>query len=115
MDGYSSWVSDSWTQSSGRALTILVPVALASLEVDERAVPESSLLRSELTAVQLAVGYQSDKASGEDQLDIRGEVNAVCEVITDPAVTPPIAIGYLATGDRARVSLWKRCENGSST
>jgi hypothetical protein len=54
------------------------------LEVDEAVAPRGSRLWSVLQAVQFAHGYQSDRASGQDQLGIQGEVNAVCEVITDP-------------------------------
>jgi hypothetical protein len=61
------------------------------LEVDEVVAPTGSQLRSFLQAVQFAHGYQSDQASGQDQLDIQGEVNAVCEVITDPEVKRPSA------------------------
>jgi hypothetical protein len=63
------------------------------VEVDDAVAPAGSPLRSILHAVQFAHGYQSDRSTGEDQLGIQGEVNAVCEVILDPAVRPPLAIG----------------------
>jgi hypothetical protein len=63
------------------------------LEVDEAVAPTGSTLWSVLQAVQFAHGYESDRASGPDQLGIQGEVNAVCEVITDPEVKPPLAVG----------------------
>jgi hypothetical protein len=63
------------------------------LEVDEAVASTGSQLRSFLQAVQFAHGYQSDQASGQDQLGVEGEVNAVCEVITDPEVKPPLAVG----------------------
>jgi len=63
------------------------------LEVDETVAPAGSALRSALQAVQFAYGYQSDGSTGQDQLGIQGEVNAVCEVITDPDVKPPLAVG----------------------
>src|SRR5690242_717921 len=63
------------------------------VEVDENVAPPGSLLRSVLQAVQFGYGYQSDLASGQDQLGIQGEVNAVCEVILDPGVSPPLAVG----------------------
>lgn len=63
------------------------------LEVDESAAPPGTPLWRVLQEVQLGYGYQSDEASGEDQLGIEGEVNAVCAVITDRAVKPPLAVG----------------------
>ena len=64
-----------------------------AVEVDENVAPPGSQLRSFLQAVQFGYGYQSDLASGQDQLGIQGEVNAVCEVILDPDVKPPLAVG----------------------
>jgi hypothetical protein len=63
------------------------------VEVDEAVAPAGSPLRSVLQAVQFAYGYQSDQASGQDQLGVQGEVNAVCEVILDGEVKPPLAVG----------------------
>jgi hypothetical protein len=63
------------------------------LEVDEAVAPTGSALRSALQAVQFAYGYQGDVATGQDQLGVQGEVNAVCEVLTDPEVKPPLAVG----------------------
>ncbi len=63
------------------------------VEVDEAVAPVGSPLRSILQAVQFAYGYQSDQASGQDQLGVQGEVNAVCEVILDAKVKPPLAVG----------------------
>jgi hypothetical protein len=63
------------------------------LEVDEAVAPATSRLRSVLQAVQFGYGYLSDQATGDDQLGIQGEVNAVCEVIVDPEVMPPLAVG----------------------
>jgi hypothetical protein len=63
------------------------------VEVDEAVAPAGSPLRPVLQAVQFAYGYQSDRASGQDQLGVQGEVNAVCEVILDADVKPPLAIG----------------------
>jgi hypothetical protein len=40
-----------------------------------------------------AYGYQGDVATGPDQLGVQGDVNAVCEVIVDPEVKPPLAVG----------------------
>jgi hypothetical protein len=63
------------------------------LELDETAAPSGSALWSALQEMQFEYGYQSDQASGDDQLGIQGEVNAVCAVITDRKVTPPLAVG----------------------
>lgn len=63
------------------------------LEVDEAAAPPGTSLWRVLQELQLGYGYQSDEASGQDQLGIEGEVNAVCAVITDRAVKPPLAVG----------------------
>ena len=63
------------------------------LEVDETAAPTGSALWPVLQEVQFGYGYQSDQASGVDQLGIQGEVNAVCAVITDRGVKPPLAVG----------------------
>jgi hypothetical protein len=67
--------------------------AVLLLEVDEAAAPTGSAVWSVLRAVQFAYGYQGDEATGQDQLGIQGEVNAVCEVLTDPEVKPPLAVG----------------------
>ncbi len=64
-----------------------------AVEIDIAVAPVGSRLWSVLNGVRFANGYQSDRASGQDQLGIQGEVNAVCEVIIDPAVTPPLSIG----------------------
>jgi hypothetical protein len=64
-----------------------------AVEIDIAVAPVGSRLWSVLNGVQFANGYQSDRASGQDQLGIQGEVNAVCEVIIDPEVTPPLSIG----------------------
>ncbi|KQY25218.1 hypothetical protein ASD16_07235 [Cellulomonas sp. Root485] len=63
------------------------------VEVDDAVAPAGSLLRPYLEGVQFSYGYSSDRAGGVDQLGVQGEVNAVCEVITDPHVQPPLAIG----------------------
>ncbi|HWD78053.1 MAG TPA: P-loop NTPase fold protein [Kribbella sp.] len=63
------------------------------LEIDDRAAPVGSPLGSVLHEIQFGYGYRSDQASGEDQLGIQGEVNAVCAVVTDPVVKPPLAVG----------------------
>jgi hypothetical protein len=63
------------------------------LEVDEAVAPEGSMLRLILQEVQFAYGYQSDEAGGPDQLGVQGEVNALCEVLIDPDVKPPLAVG----------------------
>lgn len=63
------------------------------LEVDEKAAPAGSALWSVLQQIQFEYGYRSDQATGVDTLGIQGEVNAVCAVITDRAVRPPLAVG----------------------
>lgn len=63
------------------------------LEIDEQVAPPGTQLRSHLQSVQFAHGYKSDQSSGQDQLGIQGEVNALCEVVTDPDVRPPLAVG----------------------
>lgn len=63
------------------------------LEVDDAAAGPGSPLRNALESIQLAHGYLTDSVHGEDQLGIEGEVNAVCEVVTDPDVDPPLAVG----------------------
>lgn len=67
------------------------------LEIDEAVVKPSGPLRDALNAIQLAHGYRSDRAEGDDHLGIRGEVNALCEVIMDPKVAPPLAVGLFGT------------------
>lgn len=67
------------------------------LEIDEAAIGSGGALRDALNSIQLAHGYKSDRTDGEDQLGIQGEVNALCEVIMDPNVTPPLAIGLFGT------------------
>ncbi|MFC6160203.1 P-loop NTPase fold protein [Kribbella jiaozuonensis] len=63
------------------------------LEIDEVAAPVGSALSTVLREIQFGYGYRNDQASGDDQLGIQGEVNAVCAVITDPVVKPPLAVG----------------------
>jgi hypothetical protein len=63
------------------------------LEIDEVVVGASGPLREALNAIQLAHGYRNDRTTGDDQLGIQGEVNALCEVIMDPDVKPPLAVG----------------------
>lgn len=63
------------------------------LEVDLEAAPPGSSIRLAIDSVQLEPGYTGDVARGEDHLGIQGDVNAVCEVITDPEVAPPLAVG----------------------
>ncbi|MBE1496540.1 hypothetical protein H4696_003640 [Amycolatopsis lexingtonensis] len=62
-------------------------------EIDEAVAPPGSPLWPVLNGVRFAHGYHNDGTGGADQLDVQGYVNAVCEVITDPAVTPPLSIG----------------------
>ena len=63
------------------------------LEIDDAVATERTALRDELKDLPYAHGYASDAAGGPDELDFQGEVNALCDVITDPHVTPPLAIG----------------------
>lgn len=63
------------------------------IEVDDAVAPAGSPLQPYLQGVQFRYGYSTDSAGGVDQLGVQGEVNAVCEVITDPSVLPPLAIG----------------------
>ena len=63
------------------------------LQIDEAAVSPSGPLREALNAIQLAHGYENDQQVGEDRLGIQGEVKALCEVIMDPDVSPPLAVG----------------------
>lgn len=63
------------------------------LEIDESVASAGSALGGALRAVQLRHGYSSDSVGGEDRLGIRGEVNALCEVLLDPEVRPPLAVG----------------------
>jgi KAP family P-loop domain len=63
------------------------------LEIDEAVVEPSGPVRDALNGVQLAHGYERDSPDGVDQLGIQGEVNALCEVIMDPKVFPPLAVG----------------------
>ncbi len=67
------------------------------LEIDEAVVPTSGHLRNALKAIQLAHGYKSDRPDGDDQLSFQGEVNALCEVIMDPDVSPPLAVGLFGS------------------
>ena len=67
------------------------------LEVDEAVIQPSGPLRDALNSIQLAHGYKSDRPDGDDQLGVQGEVNALCEVITDPEVKPPLAIGLFGS------------------
>ncbi|HZO27377.1 MAG TPA: P-loop NTPase fold protein [Chloroflexota bacterium] len=64
---------------------------LVSLDLDE--LPPESDLRVLLQAVRFEHGYASDHAQGEDQLGIDGEVNALCDVLVNPDVVPPLAVG----------------------
>jgi hypothetical protein len=63
------------------------------LEVDEAVAPTGTTLHGYLQAVQFAHGYRSDRASGDDQLGVQGEVNALCEVLMDEDVKPPLSVG----------------------
>lgn len=62
-------------------------------EIDEAVAPPGSPLWPVLNGIRFAHGYRNDGTGGADQLDVQGYVNAVCEVITDPDVTPPLSIG----------------------
>ncbi|WP_318307268.1 P-loop NTPase fold protein [Amycolatopsis solani] len=62
-------------------------------EIDEAVAPSGSPLWPVLNGVRFAHGYHNDGTAGADQLDVQGYVNAVCEVITDPHVKPPLSIG----------------------
>ncbi|WP_370961735.1 P-loop NTPase fold protein [Amycolatopsis sp. cg9] len=62
-------------------------------EVDEAVAPPGSPVWPVLNGVRFAHGYRNDGTGGADQLDVQGYVDAVCEVITDPDVTPPLSIG----------------------
>ena len=78
-------------RESFAATGIWVPLLM---EIDESAAPDGSALWALLQERRLlAYGYSSDEASGVDQLGIQGEVNALCAVITDPSVKPPLAVG----------------------
>jgi len=63
------------------------------LEIDDAAAPPGSVLATALRSVQLRHGYSNDSVGGDDQLRIQGEVNALCEVLLDPKVSPPVAVG----------------------
>lgn len=64
------------------------------MEIDEAVAQPGSVLWSVLNGLQFAYGYDSDRATEQDdQLGIQGEVNAVCEVIIDRKVKPPLSIG----------------------
>ncbi|MGZ4852977.1 MAG: P-loop NTPase fold protein, partial [Halobacteriota archaeon] len=64
------------------------------LEVEGAAVVgQSGPLRDALNSVEFASGFDRDLLAGEDKLGIQYEVNALCEVIMDPNVEPPLAIG----------------------
>ncbi|NBH07906.1 P-loop NTPase fold protein [Amycolatopsis sp. SID8362] len=62
-------------------------------EIDEAVAPPGSRLWPVLNGVRFDHGYRNDGTGGADQLDVQGYVDAVCEVITDPEVTPPLSIG----------------------
>ncbi|WIV54172.1 P-loop NTPase fold protein [Amycolatopsis nalaikhensis] len=62
-------------------------------EIDEAVATPGSRLASVLDGIRFAPGYRNDGTRGADQLDVQGYVNALCEVVTDPAVTPPLSIG----------------------
>jgi hypothetical protein len=82
-----------YAQPLRKALTEKDVWAPLLLEIDEAVIPTGGPLRNALNEIQLAHGYQCDRPDGDDQLGIQGEVNAVCEVIMDPDVKPPLAIG----------------------
>jgi uncharacterized membrane protein (UPF0136 family) len=63
------------------------------LEIDETVAKPGSALDAALRTVKLRHGYSNDDAGGDDQLGIKGEVRALCEVLLDPDVTPPLAVG----------------------
>ncbi|AUI57233.1 P-loop NTPase fold protein [Amycolatopsis sp. BJA-103] len=63
------------------------------LEIDDAVAPPGSRLWPVLNDVQFAYGYRNDGASGDDQLGIQGDVNALAEMIIDPKVKPPLSIG----------------------
>jgi hypothetical protein len=65
---------------------------LLLFELDDAAV-SSGPLRALLDGLCFAHGYVSDASAGEDQLGIEGEVDALCRVVTDPLVRPPLAVG----------------------
>ena len=61
-------------------------------EIDEQAV-QTGNGHAVLSSLRFAHGYVSDLPGGEDRLDIQGEVVALCDVVTDPNVQPPLAVG----------------------
>jgi hypothetical protein len=63
------------------------------IEIDGAAIAGIPSLVEAKAGVALAHGYRNDDPEGPDLLGIEGEINAVCEVVTDPAVRPPLAIG----------------------
>ena len=64
-------------------------------EIDEDVLAAAPALREakERAGVSFAHGYLNDDPEGRDRLNIEGEVNALSEVVTDPKVLPPLAIG----------------------
>jgi hypothetical protein len=69
---------------------ILGPLLLG---LDENVAAPGSRIWIERSSIRFAHGYRSDQPGISDELGISGDVNAVCDVITDSAVNPPIAIG----------------------
>lgn len=63
------------------------------VELDQEAIAGILPLIEAKAGVSLAHGYRNDDPEGRDRLNIEGEVNALCEVVTDPDVKPPLAIG----------------------
>ncbi len=63
------------------------------LTVDLDTVPSGSDLQPLLRAVRFEHGFRSDREQGDDQLGVAGEVNALCEVVVDRDVSPPLAVG----------------------
>lgn len=61
-------------------------------EIDETAAPTGPA-HDVLVSLRFAHGYVSDVPGGKDRLGIQGEVTALCDVITDPNVLPPLAVG----------------------
>jgi hypothetical protein len=81
------------------------------LEIDEAVIHQSGHLRDAFNEVQLAHGYKSDKTDGEDQLGIQGEVNALCEVILDRDVKPPLAIGLFGSWGAGKSFFMEKMRN----
>jgi hypothetical protein len=63
------------------------------IEIDESVAVPGRELDIALRKVKLRHGYANDDAAGDDQLGVQGEVNALCEVLLDPDVAPPLAVG----------------------